>query len=249
MTRATPALIEAEGVRKAFGANEVLRGVDLAVEAGQVVCVIGPSGCGKSTFLRCLTRLVEPDEGRIVLDGMDVRDGKTDIRLVRERFVTVFQQFNLFPHLRARDNITLPLQRVLKLSPGAARERAEETLERVGLREKATAFPGELSGGQQQRVAIARAIAMRPRAILFDEPTSALDPELTGEVLRVMRKLAEDGMTMVVVTHEMAFAKEVADRVAFMDAGRIVEDGEAREVLERPRTERMREFLARYHAR
>ena len=236
-------------MRKAFGANEVLKGVDLAVDTRQVVCVIGPSGCGKSTLLRCLTRLVEPDAGTILLDGVDVRDAKTDIRLVRERFVTVFQQFNLFPHLTARDNIVLPLRKVLGRSEAEAEEAAQTTLARVGLAEKAGSFPGELSGGQQQRVAIARAIAMRPRAILFDEPTSALDPELTGEVLRTMRALAQEGMTMLVVTHEMGFARDVADRLVFMDAGRIVEQGPAREVLDAPRHERTREFLARYHAR
>jgi polar amino acid transport system ATP-binding protein len=240
------ALIDAKGVEKAFGANQVLRGVDLVVDKGEVVCVIGPSGCGKSTLLRCLTRLVEPDGGRILLDGLDVRARSTDIRLVRERFVTVFQAFNLFPHLSARRNITLPLRKVLGLSEEAAEARAQETLARVGLSEKADAYPGELSGGQQQRVAIARAIAMRPKAILFDEPTSALDPELTGEVLRTMKQLAEEGMTMVVVTHEMGFARDVAHRVLFMDAGRIVEEGPPEQILLAPREARTREFLTRY---
>jgi polar amino acid transport system ATP-binding protein len=242
----TGPLIEARGVRKRFGDLEVLRGVDLVVEPRQVVCVIGPSGCGKSTFLRCLTRLVVADEGTIHLDGKDVLAKDADIRRVREEFVMVFQQFNLFPHLTAKENITLPLREVLGLSREEAAKRASETLARVGLSDKAGAHPGRLSGGQQQRVAIARAIAMRPKAILFDEPTSALDPELTGEVLKVMRQLAEEGMTMVVVTHEMGFAREVADRVVFMDAGRIAEEGPPEQVLVNPREARTREFLSRY---
>jgi len=240
-----PPLIEVRDLRKSFGATEVLSGIDLRIDESEVVCIIGPSGCGKSTLLRCLTRLVEPTTGTIILEGKDITAKDVDIRLVRERFVTVFQTFNLFPHLVAIDNITLPLRRVLKMGKEEAEARAMETLERVGLAAKAKEYPGRLSGGQQQRVAIARAIAMRPRAVLFDEPTSALDPELTGEVLRVMRQLAEEGMTMVVVTHEMAFAKEVADRVLFMDAGVVVEEGPAREVLERPKNERTREFLSR----
>jgi polar amino acid transport system ATP-binding protein len=242
-------LIDVRGLVKRFGTHEVLRGVDLQVEPGEVVCVIGPSGCGKSTLLRCLTRLVVADGGTIVLDGIDVLARATDIREVRERFVVVFQLFNLFPHLRVRENIEMPLRDVLGLSSTEAHARAKETLERVGLADKLEAYPGELSGGQQQRVAIARAVAMRPRAILFDEPTSALDPELTGEVLRVMRGLAEEGMTMVVVTHEMGFAREVADRVVFMDAGKVVEEGPPEEVLGAPREPRTREFLARYLGR
>ena len=240
------ALIEVKGLHKSFGETQVLRGIDLRVEQGQVACLIGPSGCGKSTLLRCLTRLVEPTSGTVVLDGVDVTGAGVDIRLVRERFVTVFQAFNLFPHLTAAENIALPLRRVLKVPREDAEARARETLERVGLSEKAAAYPGQLSGGQQQRVAIARAVAMRPKAILFDEPTSALDPELTGEVLRVMRNLAESGMTMVVVTHEMGFAREVASRVAFMDKGLIVEEGPPGQVLVEPREPRTREFLRRY---
>ena len=239
-------LIEVRGLHKSFGATEVLKGIDLRVEAGQVVCVIGPSGCGKSTLLRCLTRLVPPTAGSVVLDGKDVTAKGTDIRKVREEFVTVFQQFNLFPHLRVRENIALPLREVLGAPRDEAARRAAEVLARVGLAEKADAYPGELSGGQQQRVAIARAVAMRPRAILFDEPTSALDPELTGEVLRVMKALAEEGMTMVVVTHEMGFARDVADRVVFMDTGLVVEEGPPEQVLRDPRHARTREFLARY---
>jgi len=243
------ALIEVRGLRKSFGDHEVLKGIDLAVEERQVVCVIGPSGCGKSTLLRCLTRLVEPTGGAVLLDGVDVTRGDADIRLARERFVTVFQAFNLFPHLTAEDNISLPLRRVLRVPREEAAARARETLARVGLAEKAAAYPGQLSGGQQQRVAIARAIAMRPKAVLFDEPTSALDPELTGEVLRVMRELARSGMTMVVVTHEMGFAREVADRVVFMDAGRVVEEGPPAQVLVEPREPRTREFLRRHLGR
>ena len=239
-------LIDVRGLHKSFGENEVLKGVDFSVEERQVVCVIGPSGCGKSTLLRCLTRLVEPTSGSVVLGGTDVTRSDVDIRLVREQFVTVFQAFNLFPHLTAAENISLPLRRVLKVPREEADARAQETLARVGLKDKLAAYPGQLSGGQQQRVAIARAIAMRPKAILFDEPTSALDPELTGEVLRVMRELAQSGMTMVVVTHEMGFAREVADRVVFMDAGRIVEEGPPAQVLVEPREARTRDFLKRY---
>ena len=243
---AEPALIEARGVRKRFGDLEVLKGVDLVVRPRQVVCVIGPSGCGKSTLLRCLTRLVTADGGDIRMGGHDVLSKDVDLRRLREEFVMVFQQFNLFPHLRARDNIVLPLREVLHLPKAEALRRADEVLARVGLSDKADAYPGNMSGGQQQRVAIARAIAMDPKAVLFDEPTSALDPELTGEVLKVMKQLAEQGMTMVVVTHEMGFAREVADRVAFMDAGVIVEEGPPAQVLESPRHERTRSFLSRY---
>jgi polar amino acid transport system ATP-binding protein len=239
-------LIDVRGVKKRFGAVEVLQGVDLVVEKGQVVCVIGPSGCGKSTLLRSMTRLVVADDGSIHLGEHDVLSKGVDIRRVREEFVMVFQQFNLFPHLKVRENITLPLREVLKLPKDEADARADDVLARVGLSEKSSAFPGELSGGQQQRVAIARAIAMRPKAILFDEPTSALDPELTGEVLRVMKQLAEEGMTMVVVTHEMGFARDVADRVVFMDGGRVVEEGSPEQVLVSPREERTKSFLSRY---
>lgn len=239
-------LIEVEGLHKKFGDVEVLKGVDLSVEKGQVVCVIGPSGCGKSTLLRCMTKLVHPTSGSVRLGGIDVLAKGTDIRLVRENFVTVFQAFNLFPHLKAKENIALPLREVLGQSREEADAKAKAVMKRVGLGDKADAYPGNLSGGQQQRVAIARAIAMEPKAILFDEPTSALDPELTGEVLRVMKKLAEEGMTMVVVTHEMGFAKEVADRIVFMDAGKVVEDGPPEELLTNPREARTREFLKRY---
>lgn len=232
-----------------FGNTEVLRGIDLQVEAREVVCIIGPSGCGKSTLLRAMTRLAHAKQGTILLGGMNVRDPGVDIRKVREEFVVVFQQFNLFPHLTAVENITLPLREVLHLPKGEADERARAELARVGLADRADEYPGRLSGGQQQRVAIARAVAMKPQAILFDEPTSALDPELTGEVLRTMKKLAEEGMTMVVVTHEMGFAREVATRVAFMDAGKIVEIGPPAQVLASPTEPRTREFLKRYLGR
>ncbi|HWG89963.1 MAG TPA: amino acid ABC transporter ATP-binding protein [Candidatus Thermoplasmatota archaeon] len=239
-------LIEVKDLHKAFGRNEVLKGIDLTVDAGEVLCIIGPSGCGKSTLLRCLTRLTEPTRGSVRLEGTEVTtaDAKT-LSELRERFVTVFQAFNLFPHLTVRRNITLPLREVLKVPAEEAERRAMDVLQQVGLQQKADAYPGQLSGGQQQRVAIARALAMQPRAILFDEPTSALDPELTGEVLKVMRQLAEAGMTMIVVTHEMGFAREVADCVAFMDAGKLVEIGPPDQVLVNPREERTRAFLAR----
>ena len=240
------ALVEARGVFKRFGSLEVLKGVDLVVEPKQVVCVIGPSGCGKSTLLRCLTKLVVADAGTIRMGQHDVLSKSVDLRKLREEFVMVFQQFNLFPHIRAKENIALPLREVLGLSKEDADARVNAVLKRVGLEDKADAYPGNMSGGQQQRVAIARAIAMQPKAILFDEPTSALDPELTGEVLRVMKQLAEEGMTMIVVTHEMAFAREVADRVVFMDAGTIAEEGPPEQVLAAPREERTRAFLARY---
>ncbi len=238
-------IVEAEGVRKSFGKTEVLKGVSFRMKQGDVYAIIGPSGCGKSTLLRCLVRLVEPTAGTIRLDGKDVMAKATDLRLVREEFVTVFQAFNLFPHLTATRNILLPLRKVIGLDAAEAEARAAATLARVGLADKAHAYPGEMSGGQQQRVAIARALAMRPKAILFDEPTSALDPELTGEVLKVMRALAEEGMTMIVVTHEMAFARDVADRVLFMDAGVIAEDGPPEDIFTRPAQERTRAFLGR----
>jgi polar amino acid transport system ATP-binding protein len=241
-----PPLIDARGVQKRFGQVEVLKGVDLVVEPQDVVCVIGPSGCGKSTLLRCLTRLVQPDAGAIRMGDHDAMARDADLRRLREEFVVVFQQFNLFPHMTAKENVALPLREVLKLPRREAERRAIDVLARVGLADKPDAHPGRLSGGQQQRVAIARAIAMRPKAILFDEPTSALDPELTGEVLRVMKSLAEEGMTMVVVTHEMGFAKEVADRVVFMDGGKVVEEGPPEQVLAQPREARTREFLKRY---
>ncbi|MEV5445776.1 amino acid ABC transporter ATP-binding protein [Streptomyces sp. NPDC052644] len=237
--------IEIRGLRKSFGAHEVLRGIDLEVARGEVVCVIGPSGSGKSTLLRCVNLLEEPSAGRILVGGTDVTDPDVDIDAVRRRIGMVFQQFNLFPHLTAEENLTLPQRRVLGRERAAAAKVARENLERVGLLEKADAYPSRLSGGQQQRVAIARALAMDPEVMLFDEPTSALDPELVGDVLAVMRGLARDGMTMMVVTHEMSFAREVADRVVFMDDGAIVEEGPAAQVVGAPREARTRDFLTR----
>ncbi|MEO3977948.1 amino acid ABC transporter ATP-binding protein [Streptomyces sp. CAU 1734] len=232
-------------LHKSFGENAVLRGIDLDVARGEVVCVIGPSGSGKSTLLRCVNLLEEPTRGRILVGGREVTDPEVDIDAVRRRIGMVFQQFNLFPHLTATENLTLPQRRVLRRDKAAAAAVARRNLERVGLAEKAHAYPAQLSGGQQQRVAIARSLSMDPEVMLFDEPTSALDPELVGEVLSVMRLLAADGMTMMVVTHEMSFAREVADRVIFMDDGVIVEEGPAARVIGAPGHERTRNFLDR----
>jgi polar amino acid transport system ATP-binding protein len=238
-------VISVAGLRKSFGAHEVLRGIDLDVAEGEVVCVIGPSGSGKSTFLRCLNRLEEPTSGRVVVDGVEVTAPGVDLDRVRTSMGMVFQAFNLFPHKTALGNVTLALRTVLKLDKAAAEARGREVLAAVGLAEKADAHPARLSGGQQQRVAIARALAMRPKVMLFDEATSALDPELVGEVLGVMRELAEAGMTMVVVTHEMGFAREVADRVVFLDGGAIVEQGPPAQIFGAPQHERTRSFLAK----
>ena len=230
---------------KSFGTNQVLRGINLEIGEREVVCVIGPSGSGKSTLLRCVNRLETPTSGSIVVDGTDVCDPSCDLDRVRTSMGMVFQQFNLFPHKTALGNITLAPMSVLKLDRVAAEERGREMLAQVDLSEKADAYPSQLSGGQQQRVAIARALAMQPRVMLFDEATSALDPELVGEVLQVMRSLATAGMTMMVVTHEMGFARDVADRVVFMDEGVVVESGPAREVIDSPREARTQAFLAR----
>ncbi|WP_327250775.1 amino acid ABC transporter ATP-binding protein [Streptomyces sp. NBC_01244] len=237
--------IEIRGLHKSFGANHVLRGIDLDIARGEVVCVIGPSGSGKSTLLRCVNLLEEPSEGRVFVGGTEVTDLDVDIDAVRRRIGMVFQQFNLFPHVSVRENLTLPQRRVLGRSKAEAEAVARENLARVGLSDKSEAYPAQLSGGQQQRVAIARALSMGPEVMLFDEPTSALDPELVGEVLAVMRVLAGEGMTMMVVTHEMSFAREVADRVVFMDGGVIVEHGPAAQVVGDPRQERTRSFLNR----
>jgi polar amino acid transport system ATP-binding protein len=237
--------IEITALHKSFGKLEVLRGIDLSVEPGEVVCVIGPSGSGKSTLLRCVNLLEEPTAGSIRVAGVEVTDPDCDIDAVRRGIGMVFQQFNLFGHLRVRENVTIAQRRVRKRSRAEANRIAKVNLDRVGLADKAEAYPAQLSGGQQQRVAIARALAMDPQLMLFDEPTSALDPELVGEVLAVMRGLAAEGMTMLVVTHEMAFAREVASRVVFMDAGVIVEQGPPAEVFGSPREERTREFLHR----
>ena len=237
--------IEISGLHKSFGRLAVLRGIDLAVAPGEVVCVIGPSGSGKSTLLRCVNLLTEPTTGTITVAGVEVTDPDCDIDAVRRGIGMVFQQFNLFGHLTVRENVTIAQRRVLKRGKAEAARIATENLERVGLADKAGAYPAQLSGGQQQRVAIARALAMDPQLMLFDEPTSALDPELVGEVLAVMRSLAAEGMTMLVVTHEMAFAREVANRVVFMDDGLIVESGPPAELFGAPREERTREFLRR----
>ncbi|BBC96776.1 amino acid ABC transporter ATP-binding protein [Streptomyces griseofuscus] len=237
--------IRVQGLHKSFGDNHVLRGIDLEIAQGEVVCVIGPSGSGKSTLLRCVNLLEEPTEGQVFVGGTEVTDPDVDIDAVRRRIGMVFQQFNLFPHLSVTENLTLPQRRVLRRDKAAAERVAAENLDRVGLAEKAGAYPSALSGGQQQRVAIARALAMGPEVMLFDEPTSALDPELVGDVLAVMRSLAREGMTMMVVTHEMSFAREVADRVVFMDGGVIVEQGRPEQVIGAPRHERTRHFLSR----
>ncbi|MGW7019646.1 amino acid ABC transporter ATP-binding protein [Streptomyces decoyicus] len=237
--------IDVQGLRKAFGELEVLRGIDFSVARGEVVCVIGPSGSGKSTLLRCVNLLEEPSAGRVVVAGTEVTDPDVDIDRVRRRIGMVFQAFNLFPHLTALENLTIAQRRVLRRDRGEAERIARANLERVGLSDKAGSYPAQLSGGQQQRVAIARALSMEPELMLFDEPTSALDPELVGDVLAVMRALAQEGMTMLVVTHEMSFAREVADRVVFMDGGVIVEEGTPEQVVGAPQHERTRTFLAR----
>jgi len=238
-------LIRLEGIRKSFGDNLVLDGLDLEVAPGEVLVVIGASGSGKSTLLRCINLLEPLQGGRIFFEGDEITAGGTNVSAVRQRIGMVFQQFNLFPHLRVIDNLTLATRRIRKQPRAQAEERALELLARVGLEEKARQHPHQLSGGQQQRVAIARALMMEPHVMLFDEITSALDPELVGEVLIVMRDLARSGMTMIVVTHEMQFAREVGDRVVFMDEGRIVEQGKPTDVLDRPREERTRRFLRR----
>jgi ABC-type polar amino acid transport system ATPase subunit len=237
--------IDVQGLVKSFGDNEVLKGIDLTVTRGEVVCVIGPSGSGKSTLLRSVNLLEEPTAGKVLIEGIDITDPDVDIDGVRTRIGMVFQSFNLFPHLDVLGNLTIAQQRVKKRSKKEAEQVAHAMLERVGLSEKADAFPGHLSGGQQQRVAIARALCMNPDMMLFDEPTSALDPELVGEVLQVMRSLADEGMTMLVVTHEMGFAREVGSRLIFMDGGHIVEEGDPREVLANPQHPRTQDFLSR----
>ena len=243
--RAGVPVVRLETVRKSFGDNVVLDEIDLSVDPREVLVVIGPSGSGKSTLLRCVNLLEPVDSGRIFFEGEEITGKGVKVDRIRQRIGIVFQQFNLFPHLRAIDNLTIAARRVGKIPRREAEARAKELLERVGLADKARSYPHQLSGGQQQRVAIARALMMRPHVMLFDEVTSALDPELVGEVLVVMRDLARDGMTMMVVTHEMQFAREVGDRVVFMDNGRIVEEGVPADVLDRPKAERTRRFLRR----
>jgi polar amino acid transport system ATP-binding protein len=239
-----PHAIELRGLHKSFGDNQVLTGIDLTIDVGEVVCVIGPSGSGKSTMLRCVNRLEEPTAGQILIEGDDITDRDADVDEIRSRVGMVFQSFELFPHLTVLRNLTIGQRRVRKRSTQEATEVAERNLEKVGLAEKRDAYPAHLSGGQQQRVAIARALSMDPDLMLFDEPTSALDPELVGEVLGVMRRLADEGMTMMIVTHEMHFAREVADRVVFIDGGVIVEQGPPAQVLDAPQHERTRAFLS-----
>jgi polar amino acid transport system ATP-binding protein len=237
-------MIQFEGVNKWYGSYHALQGIDATVAKGEVVVVCGPSGSGKSTLIRTVNRLEEIQQGRILFDGQDVHAPALDVNRFRSRIGFVFQSFNLFPHLSVAENIMLAPTLVLGRGKPQARDRAQQLLARVGLAAKAEAYPGQLSGGQQQRVAIARALAMDPPAMLFDEPTSALDPEMVGEVLQVMKSLARDGMTMICVTHEMGFAREVADRVLFMDHGRIVETGTPSDFFERPQSERAQRFLA-----
>ncbi len=236
-------LIKTEGLEKAFGKVQVLKGITTEIHKGEVVVIIGPSGSGKSTFLRTLNLLEEPTGGKIYFEGVDITDPKININKHRQKMGMVFQQFNLFPHMTVLKNMTLAPMKLLKLSKADAEKRATELLDRVGLADRANAYPNQLSGGQKQRVAIVRALCMQPDVMLFDEPTSALDPEMVGEVLGVMKKLAEDGMTMAVVTHEMGFAREVADRVIFMDGGYIVEEGTPTEVLGNPKEQRTIDFL------
>jgi polar amino acid transport system ATP-binding protein len=237
-------VVQLAELRKSFGANEVLRGINLEVKRGEVVCIIGPSGSGKSTLLRCVNMLETPTSGTVAVGGIELTDPDCDLDAARTSLGMVFQQFNLFPHMTAMENVTVALRKVLKRSRSEAELIAGEQLARVGLSEKALSYPAQLSGGQQQRVAIARALAMGPSVMLFDEATSALDPELVGDVLAVMRSLAEEGMTMLVVTHEMGFARNVADRVIFMDEGVIMEQGKPADVLGNPSVDRTKKFLA-----
>ncbi len=245
VSTAADAAIEVRSLHKSFGALEVLKGIDFHVGQGEVVCVIGPSGSGKSTLLRCINLLEVPTSGKIWVSGLDLTDPDVDIDAVRRRIGMVFQQFNLFPHLSVLENLTIAQRRVLRRGKAEAQSVARANLERVGLADKAAAYPAQLSGGQQQRAAIARSLSMGPELMMFDEPTSALDPELVGDVLEVMRSLVAEGMTMMVVTHEMAFAREVADRVVFMDEGVVVEEGPPEAVLGAPEHPRTKDFLAR----
>ena len=238
-------LIKVDKLEKAFGKIEVLKGIDTEIKKGEVVCIIGPSGSGKSTFLRTLNLLEAPTGGHIYFDGTDITAPKTDINLHRQKMGMVFQQFNLFPHMTVLKNMTLSPIKLLKLTKAEAEERAMKLLERVGLADRAKSYPSQLSGGQKQRVAIVRALCMQPDVMLFDEPTSALDPEMVGEVLEVMKSLANDGMTMAVVTHEMGFAREVADRVLFIDQGIIMEEGTPEEMFSNPKSPRLKDFLSK----
>ncbi|MDW8750669.1 amino acid ABC transporter ATP-binding protein [Streptococcus suis] len=241
----TETIISIKDLHKYFGENEVLKGIDLDIQQGQVVVIIGPSGSGKSTFLRTMNLLEVPTKGTVTFEGVDITDKSNDIFKMREKMGMVFQQFNLFPNMTVLENITLSPIKTKGIAKAEAEAKAKELLEKVGLPDKADAYPQSLSGGQQQRIAIARGLAMDPDVLLFDEPTSALDPEMVGEVLAVMQDLAKSGMTMVIVTHEMGFAREVADRVIFMDGGYIVEDGTPEEVFEHTKEERTKDFLSK----
>ena len=236
-------MIVVKDLKKNYNGLDVLKGIDLTINKGDVVCLVGPSGCGKSTFLRCLTRLEEPDGGTVMLDGKEITE--RDIDATRAQMGMVFQHFNLFPHLTVKKNITLAPVRLGRMSQAAADKQAMELLERIGLADKADVYPNMLSGGQKQRIAIVRALAMNPEVLLFDEPTSALDPEMVGEVLEVMKRLAKDGMTMVVVTHEMGFAREVGTNVVFVDKGVIVEQAPPQEFFTNPKNDRLKEFLSK----
>lgn len=238
-------MIKTINLNKHFGNLHVLKGIDTHIEKGEVVVVIGPSGSGKSTFLRCLNLLEQPTGGEIIFEGVSITDPKNDVNLQRQKMGMVFQQFNLFPHMNVTDNVTLGPIKVKKIPKEKAEALAKKLLERVGLPDKAEAYPKQLSGGQKQRVAIARALAMEPDVMLFDEPTSALDPEMVGEVLDVMKDLASKGMTMVIVSHEMGFAKEVADRILFMDDGIIEEEGTPKEIFDNPKSPRTKDFLGK----
>lgn len=238
-------MIHIEDLHKYYGDLEVLKGIDLHVDQGEVVCIVGPSGSGKSTMLRCINKLEDLTSGKIVVDGFDLSDPKTDINKVRTEATMVFQQFNLFPHMTVLDNVTLGPIKVRSMGREKAKALGRELLAKVGLTEKEGSYPRQLSGGQQQRVGIARALALNPKVLLFDEPTSSLDPELVGEVLEVIRQLAREGMTMVVVTHEMGFAKEVADRCIFIDEGIIMEEAQPRDFFDNPKHPRLKDFLGK----
>ncbi|RST72807.1 amino acid ABC transporter ATP-binding protein [Siminovitchia acidinfaciens] len=238
-------MIKIQGLHKSFGDLQVLKGIDYEIKEKEVICVIGPSGSGKSTFLRCINLLEEITDGTIYVGGVKVNDPKTDINELRKEVGMVFQQFNLFPHMTVLDNITISPVKIRKMKPRDAEELAHQLLQKVGLGDKANSYPEQLSGGQMQRVAIARALAMKPKIMLFDEPTSALDPEMVKEVLDVMKQLALDGMTMVVVTHEMGFAREMGDRVLFMDQGYLVEEGPPEQIFSSPNSERTKAFLSK----
>lgn len=238
-------MINVRNLYKSFGKNDVLKDINETIKKGEVVVIIGPSGSGKSTFLRCLNLLEEPTSGVINFEGEDITDKKVDINKIREKMGMVFQQFNLFPHKTVMENLTIGPTKIKKISNGEAAKKGSELLEKVGLLDKKNVYPNSLSGGQKQRIAIARALAMEPDVMLFDEPTSALDPEMVGEVLNVMKSLAKDGMTMVIVTHEMGFAKEVGDRILFMDDGRIIEEGTPEEIFQNPKNSRTKDFLSK----